>query len=160
MLEIIPALLAAALGGVFTLLRELGQQKVLSQHLEKTPFGRFYLKILGVRPPTPHEKLFADLEKTSAEMDRIVREIEAFTLDRKASMARIEQDLGKLSQREEELKQKIVTLEKVPLPAVEAFGKILREGEKKSAYRDYLLFLGGVVASVIVAIVLKKLGYG
>lgn len=163
MFELIPTLIAALAGALPPLLKIAIREFGLSDYFSRSTFGRALLKAIGASQSSSapkHEKLFADLSKTSAEMDRIVREIEAFTRERQASVAKVEGELRILSQQEGELKRKIEGLRSVPLPAVELFGKIIDEREKKSAFRDYMLFLGGVIVSAIVAVVLKKLGYG
>ena len=46
----------------------------------------------------------------------------------------------------------------MPLPAAEYFAKLVAKTEKKSAKRDYVLFLFGVVASAVVVVILKAFG--
>jgi len=58
------------------------------------------------------------------------------------------------------IRDRVEGLQKVPLPAAEFFAKLIAAGEKKSALRDYLLFLAGVIVSALVVVLLKKLGYG
>jgi hypothetical protein len=122
-------------------------------------FGKVVLRALGVEQtaqPAGVKDLFAELTKTSAAMDRIVADIGGFTRDREAAVTRLEGDLETLSRREVELKARIEGLEKVPLPAAEYFAKLVEKTEKRSAKRDYLLFLSGVVVSALLAIILKK----
>jgi uncharacterized protein HemX len=164
MLEVVAAALVAALaGGVPVVLREFVETVGLPRLLSKSQAGRQFLKILsiGSKTDTPKpEGLFSDLAKTSSEMDRIFREIEAVTKERQANVAKAESQLQSLAQQEEELKKKVEGLKNVPLPAAEFFAKMVEEREKKSAWRDYLLFLAGVVVSAIVAILLKRFGLG
>ena len=58
-----------------------------------------------------------------------------------------------------ELKKKVEALQNVPLPAVSEFEKLMSKGDKRSAFRDYTLFISGVIVSIIVTIFLKKFGY-
>ncbi len=165
--ELLGPVLAAVAGVLIPVLRKLFQELFASSHprdnLFKSKAGRIVLKILGVTESTAtprHQKLFSDLAKASTEMDRIVREIEAFTKGRQLAVAKIEGDLQMLSEQESELKKRVEGLQNVPLPAAEFFAKVIEEREKRGAVRDYLLFLAGVVVSAVVAVVLKKLGYG
>jgi hypothetical protein len=163
-IELISAVLAGILGGVQPLLKLIIEARFkrnpeARKHYD-TPFGRFMLKVIGVEPPTQPlgvKTLFAELTKTSAAMDRIIADIGNFTREREAAVTRLEGDLETLSRRELELKQRIEGLEKVPLPAAEYFAKLVEKTERKSAFRDYMLFLFGVIVSAIVAVLLKVL---
>ena len=125
-----------------------------------SPVGNAVLRVFKVRTASAGTKeLFSELSKTSAEMDRIIAEIREFTESRQAAVIKLESDLGRLAQQEQEMREKIAGLEKVPLPVAEYFADLVDSGEKKSAARDYILFLLGVISSAVVAIVLKKFGY-
>lgn len=76
------------------------------------------------------------------------------------SILSLEANLITLEGREKHLQQRIETLQCVPLPAAEHFAKLLESGEKKSAWRDYMLFGAGVLASTAIAIALKLAGLG
>lgn len=167
MLDLLVPILAAAAGVLIPALRKLLQDLIAisnqRENLVKSKAGRIVLNILGIsenNPARKHQKLFSDLARASTEMDRIVREIEAFTKGRQLAVSKIERDLQMLSEQESELKKRVEGLQNVPLPAAEFFANIIEEREKRSAVRDYLLFLAGVVVSAVVAVVLKKLGYG
>jgi hypothetical protein len=56
------------------------------------------------------------------------------------------------------LKRRVESLKSVPIPAAEYFANLMEKGERKSAFRDYTLFLLGVIVSGIVAVVLRMLG--
>jgi hypothetical protein len=58
------------------------------------------------------------------------------------------------------IKQKIATLEKVPIEAMKHFEEALNKGDKRSAYRDYILFGEGVIVSTVISTILKLIGYG
>jgi hypothetical protein len=91
-------------------------------------------------------------------MDRIVDDKGRYTEERQSTVLKLESDLHSLSQREQELKERIEGLQQVPLPAAEYFAKLVEKTERKSATRDYILFLLGVVASAVVVIILKAVG--
>jgi hypothetical protein len=48
-------------------------------------------------------------------------------------------------------------LQNVPLPVAQEFAKLVAPAEKKSARRDYLLFVSGVVVTTVITVILKKL---
>jgi hypothetical protein len=58
------------------------------------------------------------------------------------------------------IKQKIATLEKVPIEVMKHFEEALKKGDKRSAYRDYILFGAGVIVSTVISTILKLIGYG
>jgi cell division protein FtsB len=92
-------------------------------------------------------------------MDSIVRQVQEYTRGRELVVAKLESQLGLLSQQEQELKQRIESLRNVPLPAAELFAQMISRDEKRSARRDYFLFLLGVLVSAGVGIILKRLGW-
>jgi hypothetical protein len=51
--------------------------------------------------------------------------------------------LSSLEARKKELKEKIETLQKVPIPVADHFAKLIESGEKRNARRDYILFIRG-----------------
>ena len=60
-----------------------------------------------------------------------------------------------MEKREKELEEKIDLLQHVPIPVAEHFARLVGPGEKRSAMRDYLLFMAGVIGTTIIAIVLQ-----
>jgi uncharacterized protein HemX len=99
--------------------------------------------------------LTGSLADASKEVDRILNEMSEVARQREAAISDLETQLGTMTEREKQLQEKISTLEKVPLPAVEYFVQELEKGDKRSAWRDYMLFGLGVVVSTVVAIILK-----
>jgi L-lysine 2,3-aminomutase len=91
-------------------------------------------------------------------MDGIVARIQEYTKVREQSVTKLEEQLGLLTQQEEELRQRIEKLKDVPLPAAEYFASLVNKGEKSSALRDYVLFAAGVVVTAGVTILLKHFG--
>lgn len=103
-------------------------------------------------------QLTRSLTKASNEVDRILKEMAETSQQRETALATMEKQLETLSEREKQLQQKIETLEKVPLPAVDYFAGIVEKSEKRSAWRDYALFGLGAIASTIIAIILRFIG--
>ena len=100
-------------------------------------------------------KLTENLNKSSREIDKVLKEIEIVALDHSKSVESLERQLSDLSQREKQVKDRIELLEKVPIEVVQQFESILQKGEKRSAWRDYVLFGLGVLVSTGIAIVLN-----
>ncbi len=164
-LELVAAVLTALLGALPPLIKVVIEALYKSSSRVRksfdSSFGKFVLKIFDIKETdasSPTKELLADLRKASTEMDRIVDEIGKYTEDRQSTVMRLEGDLHALSQREQELKERIEGLQKVPLPAAEYFAKLVEKTERKSATRDYVLFLLGVVASAVVVVILKAFG--
>jgi cell division protein FtsB len=163
-IELIAAVLTALLGTLPPLLKvgltALYKSSARVRHIFDTSLGRAILKGLDIKEadPSPTKGLLAELRTASAEMDRIVDEIGRYTEERQSTVLKLEGDLQALSQREQELKKRIEGLQQVPLPAAEYFAKLVERTEKKSATRDYVLFLLGVVASAVVVVILKAFG--
>jgi hypothetical protein len=99
------------------------------------------------------------LKKASVEMSKANAEVNEIMSEKQRTLGELEKKLLFLSAEENKLSTKIEALQNVPLEAVQHFEDILSRGEKRSAYRDYILFGTGVVVSVVVSIVLKVLDY-
>lgn len=124
---------------------------------------RFLRRLLGVKEPAkkPHierlNELTISLTKASHEVDSILIELAQVAKNREESVQKLETDLLSLENREKELKDRIQTLEKTPLPVAEHFAKLLETGDKRSAKRDYLLFGAGVIVTTIIAVIIQLL---
>jgi hypothetical protein len=103
-------------------------------------------------------KLAENLNRSSREVDSILKEIASVMADRQAAAAKLEEELSRHSQHESELKQRIDALKDVPIPVAEHFAKLTESGERRSARRDYLLFGAGVLTSIVTAIALRWVG--
>jgi len=91
-------------------------------------------------------------------MDAIVTKIQNYTRGRERAVLKLEEDLGILTEQEQDLRKRIEGLKHVPLPAAEYFASLVDRGERRSALRDYALFTFGVLVSAGVTIILKKFG--
>lgn len=95
------------------------------------------------------------LEIASNEVDKFLLEIKSISAEKQKTIEDMESQLDLLSKREIEMKSKVKALEDVPLEAVKYFEDILNKGNKRSEYRDYLLFGLGVLVTTIITIVLN-----
>ncbi|MCL4273720.1 MAG: aminoacyltransferase [Anaerolineales bacterium] len=106
------------------------------------------------------ETLLENLSKASKEVDSVLDELSTIAKEREASIAKLESGLASLEEQEKTLKKRVDELKDIPIPVAEHFASILEKGEKRSAYRDYLLFGLGVLLSTIISIVLRLIGFG
>lgn len=100
-------------------------------------------------------ELMSGLTKASSEVDSVLAELAETAQSREKAVRNLEADLAALESRENDAKQRIEALEKTPLPVAEHFARLLRDGEKKSARRDYLLFGAGVLVTTLITIVIQ-----
>lgn len=124
-------------------------------------FRRFFKKRIDTKQETYSDKILKlteTLTKSSEEVDNIVRELTLIGQERSTSVAKLEQQLEELSTREQQAKDRIQTLEKVPVEAVKYFEQILAKEDKRSAWRDYTLFGLGVLVSTVITILLQYFG--
>lgn len=166
-IEAVIALLAGATGLLAPLLKEtvslLRENSSWFKRVFESKMGAAFAKGLGLKPVSADggtAKLLSDLSSTAAAMDRIVAEIGQMTKERQTTVAKMEADLAELTRRENELKSRIKALENVPVPALTYFEEMLKKQEKPTMRRDYLLFLGGVLVTTAITILLKRLGLG
>ena len=104
------------------------------------------------------EKLTSSLTKSSTEIDGLLNELSNVAKERQKAVDKVETELLGLQGREKELQQRIDQLKDVPLPVAEHLAKLMAPGEKRSARRDYVLFVSGVLVSTILAVLLRVLG--
>lgn len=102
------------------------------------------------------KQLTTNLLNASKEVDNILNELALVAEGREKSVNKLEKELYSLSRKEQELKNKIETLEKVPLPVAEHFASLLEGGEKRNRRRDYLLFGAGVLVTTIISLILNS----
>ncbi len=119
---------------IFKLLRKEEPQKTYSERLSE---------------------LTANLTKASREVDSVIGELAQVARGRESSIQKLETDLASLEAREKELKEKIETLQKVPIPVADHFAKLIESGEKRNARRDYVLFGAGVLVTTVIAIIIQ-----
>ena len=153
-----PEFLAPVLGALISLVAG-----GLASSDEIRKLARYLLKIKEPLSRTYSERISAlaeDLKNSSRQVDEVLEEISRVALEHEKSVRDLEGKLGELEAKEKNLKDRIESLQKVPLDALEHFKQIMDSGDQKSKKRDYFLFLAGVVVSTILAIVLKLLGLG
>lgn len=144
LLALISGLLSTIAGGVVSteLFRKLVYRLLKKEFLKKTYSERL-------------SELTNSLTKASSEVDTVLREMAQVAKEREISVKELEEGLIDLEKREKELKEKFALLQSVPIPVAEHFAKLIEPGEKRSAKRDYLLFMTGVIVTTIIAVVLQ-----
>lgn len=115
------------------------------------------------------------LTLASQDLGELLQEMQHITDCRLAAVSEQERKLQELSEREQSLQTRLASLEATRPEVVEEFFRLTQEqqaqaearaemqqraSESRSARRDYLLFLAGVVTSVLVAIALSAFGIG
>jgi len=161
--EVLAAIAAGLIGAILPAGREIIQvlikQGYWAGFFRENPSGQRIAGAFGVGYTKGSADLFKELSSASEKMDSIVRQVQEYTKGREQAVSKLESELGLLSQQEEELKQRIEGLRNVPLPAAEYFAQLVRKGERRSAFRDYILFLLGVIVTAGVGVLLRKLGW-
>jgi hypothetical protein len=151
-LTLVAALISALIGGL-PLIEEVRKFiRILREIFPQT----------GARPAKSFSarvgELTANLEKASKEVDSVLKEIAEVARNRQATIDALETDLKTLEERQKNLQERIELLGKVPIPVADHLASLLEPGEKRSAQRDYLLFLAGVFVSTVSAILLHLIG--
>jgi chromosome segregation ATPase len=103
-------------------------------------------------------ELTESLMKASSEVDNLLAELAQVAEDREEAVKKLESELTQMEQHEEQLQKRIEELKGIPVPVAEHFAQLIEQGEKRSAWRDYMLFGLGVVVSTVVAIILSLVG--
>jgi len=162
-LGIIAASLSAFIGGLFTLLTKVAfpaSQKYYDKNPDST-FSKFltlFFRLEKENSKSYQERIsdsLKNLKNATLDIDKVVEEIGSISKEKQETIAKLETELKTLEEKEITMKERIGALEKVPIEAVKHFEDILKRGDKRSARRDYLLFIGGVVVTTIIAIILN-----
>lgn len=164
-IELLASLIAASLGAIFPLTKNIIKSylEISIKEGRKTKFNDYVAKLFDIEVEE-HKTYKVRLEETLtvlksafAEVDKATIEFTELMKEKEKSIDILEKRLSDLSNEEITLKSKVETLQKVPIEALTHFEEILSKGDKRSAFRDYLLFFSGIIASVIVTLVLKLL---
>jgi hypothetical protein len=105
-------------------------------------------------------RLTTSLQKSSEEVDVVLRELASVAKIRASAVSDLESQLQQMTAREQELKKRVEELQATPIPVAEHFAALIAKGERRSAFRDYSLFGLGVVVSTVIAIALRLAGLG
>ena len=144
LLSLIAAMTSMLVGGVFS-------TETIRKRLRAYLGGEEPQKLYSERLA----ELTDSLTEASREVDTVLAELAKVARNRETAVQKLENDLVSLDSREKELKTSIKTLEKTPIPVAEHFAKLVSDGEKRGARRDYMLFGAGVVVTTIIAIVIQ-----
>lgn len=101
------------------------------------------------------ELLLLKLTNVSNEFNSVLNELTTAINQRETSIRNLDAKLKELSNEESELNKKVDALKSVPLPAIEYLLQESQKSDKRSASRDYFLFILGAILSTIISIVLK-----
>ncbi len=99
-------------------------------------------------------ELTESLTKASTEVDEILGELATVAQEREETMQKLETEIASMEQHEQQTKQRIEALEQAPTVA-KHFEELIKSGQKRSAYRDYLLFGAGVIVTTVASILIQ-----
>lgn len=105
-------------------------------------------------------RLVNGLNKTSLELDNILELILEVTQDRANAATKLQAEMKRLEEAEEEYLVRIETLKNEPLRVVNDLLNELEPNRIRTPRRDFMLFFAGVLLSAIVSIVLSLLKVG
>jgi len=105
-------------------------------------------------------RLVKGLNKTSNELDKILAQIVEVSQDRAQAATKLQAEMKKLEEAEEEYLVRIEILKNEPLRVMSDLLNELQPNQIRTPRRDFMLFLAGVVVSVIVSVVLSLLRVG
>ena len=166
--QLVTVLGAAAFVGL-PLLRK-GSQRAAVRLAQQHPRASWIklavrLGLLPEAPPVPVESLLDrirshahTLRRASADLRESVDQMEGELALREASLARLEVELIALGDREQALQRRIDALRKVEPEALAAFAEMSAPAERRSANRDYTLFLLGAAVSFLVSLIFAVVG--
>ena len=105
-------------------------------------------------------RLVNDLNKTSNELDNILAEVVQVAQGRAEATTKLQDEINKLEQAEEEYLVRIETLKNEPLRVINDLLSELQPNQIRTPRRDLMLFVAGGVVSALVSIGLGLLGLG
>jgi hypothetical protein len=102
-------------------------------------------------------RLVNGLNKTSLELDSILAQIVEVAQNRADAAIKLQAEMKRLEEAEEEYLVRIETLKNEPLRIVNDLLNELQPNRIRTPRRDFMLFLAGVLVSVIVSVGLSLL---
>src|SRR5690349_13975502 len=105
-------------------------------------------------------RLVNGLNKTSLELDNILAQIVEVAQNRAEAATKLQAEMKKLEEAEEEYLVRIEILKNEPLRVMSELLNELQPNQIRTPRRDLMLFLAGVVVSEIVSIILGLLRVG
>ena len=99
------------------------------------------------------DELTAAVRGPSKELDRLLDELTEVAADRQSALDALTAQLATLAAQEHELRERNNGLLNVSVPALKAFAELNAESEKRSEYRDYLLFGLGVAFTIVTTLI-------
>ncbi len=105
-------------------------------------------------------RLVKGLNKTSLELDNILAQIVEVAQNRADAATKLQAEMKRLEEAEEEYLVRIEMLKNEPLRVVNDLLNELEPNRIRTPRRDFMLFLAGVLLSAIVSIVLGLLRVG
>src|SRR5690242_5658430 len=105
-------------------------------------------------------RLVNGLNKTSLELDNILAQIVEVAQNRAEAATKLQAEMKKLEEAEEEYLVRIEILKNEPLRVMGDLLNGLQPNQIRTPRRDFMLFLAGVIVSAIVSIVLGLLRVG
>lgn len=105
-------------------------------------------------------RLVNELNKTSSELDSILEEIVQVAQGRADAATKLQAEINRLEQAEEEYLVRIETLKNEPLRVINDLLNELQPNQIRTPRRDLLIFVAGGVVSALVSLVLSLLRVG
>lgn len=105
-------------------------------------------------------RLVNGLNKTSLELDNILAQIVEVAQNRAEAATKLQAEMKKLEEAEEEYLVRIEILKNEPLRVVSDLLNELQPNQIRTPRRDFMLFLAGVLLSAIVSIIWNLLRAG
>lgn len=105
-------------------------------------------------------RLVNELNKTSSELDSILEEIVQVAQGRADAATKLQAEISRLEQAEEEYLVRIETLKNEPLRVINDLLNELQPNQIRTPRRDLLIFVAGGVVSALVSLVLSLLRVG
>ena len=116
----------------------------------------------GLKATTTGElsRLVDGLNQTSNELDNILAEVVQVAQGRAEAATKLQAEISRLEQAEEQYLVRIEMLKNEPLRVVNDLLNELKPNQIRAPRRDLMIFLAGGLVSAIVSIVLRLLGLG
>jgi hypothetical protein len=105
-------------------------------------------------------RLVNGLNRTSLELDNILAQIVEVSQHRASAATKLQAEMKRLEEAEEEYLIRIETLKNEPLRVVNDLLNELEPNRIRTPRRDFMLFLAGVAVSAIVSLVVSLLRVG
>lgn len=162
-IEILAAIIATVLGGLFPLIRKFAKSR-FDKLYAKGRYGKFHqsvAKLLDIEVGEEKsfdkrlEENFEKLQKAFERVEHATEDFNELLREKEASVLVMKEQVEVLSRKEENLKSKMESMGESPDETQKLFEESVAKMRKRNARRDYAIFVFAVIFSGLITYLVR-----